>query len=113
MVLGKCACPMEAQLYLHMYMSRISSESLERHGTFYFVGCKKIPTPSNGKITYEYPYVSKPPPNSKATFSCRSGYELNGNKSLICLETEWSGPVPQCKLRGRTILYVDSSSLNV
>ena len=34
---------------------------------------------------------------STATFSCNSGYELNGVQSLSCQNGTWNGQVPTCE----------------
>ena len=34
---------------------------------------------------------------STATFSCNSGYKLNGAQNLSCQSFKWNGQVPTCE----------------
>ena len=60
--------------------------------------CMDLMNPQNGAIMYSGPDS----PNARsvgtvATYSCSSGYTLNGAMTQTCMTGgTWSGPVPSC-----------------
>ncbi|XP_014773468.1 sushi, von Willebrand factor type A, EGF and pentraxin domain-containing protein 1 [Octopus bimaculoides] len=73
-----------------------------RNGVWYhnatceIVKClRKLQVPSNGRKVSKTGHTV----NSTITFSCEYGYELLGNKTLVCGEDgNWTGTFPSCQL---------------
>ncbi|XP_050004090.1 complement receptor type 2 [Alexandromys fortis] len=58
--------------------------------------CPSLPTIRNGHRTEQH--VAKFVPGLSVTFSCDSGYLLNGQKTIKCLSSgDWDGVFPTCK----------------
>ncbi|RWS22670.1 P-selectin-like protein, partial [Leptotrombidium deliense] len=59
------------------------------------VTCRPLRAPSNGYTTGVC--GNSPPQNSRCTFHCNSGYELEGSQVLICSsEGRWNAAAPKC-----------------
>lgn len=57
--------------------------------------CEPLDTPSNGSLKYSNGMTYR----SVATFSCDSGFLLDGNLERTCLEdNSWNGTNPTCKI---------------
>ena len=75
------------------------------HGTFhlllYFLGmavadCGSLSDPPNGAVS-----VSATTYTSNATYTCDSGYTINGDSMRMCqADGEWSGGEPSCLYDG-------------
>ena len=87
------------------------------HGNTYFniysictfsysaVNCPDLAGPANGQVV-----PSGTIPASTATYTCNSGYRLNGDSSRICQESgQWSGTVPTCE----PSTYVTRTLINI
>ena len=58
--------------------------------------CPSLPTIHNGHHTEQH--VAKFVPGLSVTFSCDSGYLLDGQKTIKCLSSgDWDGVFPTCK----------------
>ena len=56
--------------------------------------CLPPSTPSNGHMICSRGYLE----GSECTVTCNQGYELQGNSTLTCLETElWNSVEPTCE----------------
>ena len=71
------------------------------------VRCPNLPNPSNGRVNQR---GNKP--GDRASYTCNSGYELQGDSTRICQNNgEWSGDAPACEREGmRRIQLVDCNS---
>ena len=68
--------------------------SLSIYITYKAVNCNELPVPSNGERTYSGRNY-----NSRATFSCNTGYRLRGSSSRTCQSSgQWSGTQPSCAI---------------
>ncbi|XP_019633428.1 PREDICTED: CUB and sushi domain-containing protein 3-like [Branchiostoma belcheri] len=57
------------------------------------VQCISLPAPTNGELSPVGPYRYQ----DVVTFTCDTGYELNGTSDTMCQADEtWSNPVPTC-----------------
>ncbi|XP_071492238.1 uncharacterized protein [Diadema antillarum] len=56
--------------------------------------CPDLTAPLHGSLRYEESYQH----GDKVVFSCMPGYILVGPKWIICIDGEWSGPVPECQV---------------
>ena len=66
---------------------------------FKFLGtCSVLQSPLNGDISYNKDKVGgRYPVNTKASFSCNSGYNRNGHSSRICQSAgNWNHQTPTC-----------------
>ena len=55
-------------------------------------GCGDLNNPTNGHVT-----VKKTETASLATYSCSTGFSLQGTKHRFCIaNTRWSGTAPSC-----------------
>lgn len=56
------------------------------------VRCPVLSAPTNGLV-----FASSRTPDSQASYSCNSGYVLQGSATRVCLDGGvWSGQAPQC-----------------
>ena len=87
------------------------------HGNTYFniysictfsysaVNCPDLAGPANGQVV-----PSGSIPASTATYTCNSGYRLNGDSSRTCQDSgEWSGTAPTCE----PSTYVTRTLINI
>ena len=59
------------------------------------ITCPTLPSPTNGLVTYSQLVLE---PTTKASFSCRQGYNLDGFGNLTCGDDgEWDHPMPTCR----------------
>ena len=66
---------------------------------FEIVTCPKLPSPDYGDVEITGAY-----PKNTATFSCKSGYVLEGPKVLVCLYNgKWNDDPPTCERENYTI----------
>ena len=74
------------------------------------VRCSNLPDPSNGRVNQR---GNKP--GDRASYTCNSGYELQGDSARICQNNgQWSGDAPTCEREGKTILsLVERSKVNL
>ena len=63
------------------------------------VECAEPTNPTDGTVLY-----SQRGFESKATYSCHSGFELLGDDTRTCLSDEtWSGATPTCVFTGKSL----------
>ena len=78
---------------------------------FSVVNCQPLSAPVNGNIT-----GSGLSPQSKRSFSCNTGYTLQGSENRTCQDDgQWSGTNTTCASKAflctRTLIWVDNGSL--
>ena len=54
--------------------------------------CGSLPGPANGRV--EFTGTTE---GATATYSCDSGYRLEGSSTRTCLSSGWSGTAPSCE----------------
>ncbi len=60
--------------------------------------CPKLANPTNGEVTVAYNGATGSCQyGGVATYSCRSGYKLKGNRKRTCSYGRWSGSQPRCE----------------
>ncbi|XP_062518035.1 sushi, von Willebrand factor type A, EGF and pentraxin domain-containing protein 1-like isoform X2 [Corticium candelabrum] len=60
--------------------------------------CPKLGNPANGEVTVAYNGATGSCRyGGVATYSCRSGYKLKGNRKRTCSYGRWSGSQPRCE----------------
>ena len=65
------------------------------------VNCGSLANPTNGRVSYPYETTYR----DTATYSCNTGYNLDGSSTRRCSSTgSWSGSEPTC--RGMLLLYL-------
>ena len=65
----------------------------DRAPTCRIVRCGGLSDPSNGRVI-----ITNDVPGGTATYSCNSGYSLNGQSTRTCQDNgEWSGEAPICQ----------------
>ncbi|KAM5329485.1 seizure 6-like protein 2 isoform 6-T6 [Glossophaga mutica] len=83
------------RLLLHFQSPRVPRGSGFRiHYQAYLLSCGFPPRPAHGDVS-----VTDLHPGGTATFHCDSGYRLQGEETLICLNSTrpaWSGEPPNC-----------------
>ncbi|XP_036773610.2 seizure 6-like protein 2 isoform X6 [Manis pentadactyla] len=83
------------RLLLHFQSPRVPRGSGFRiHYQAYLLSCSFPPRPAHGDVS-----VTDLHPGGTATFHCDSGYQLQGEETLICLNgtrPAWSGEPPSC-----------------
>ena len=68
------------------------------HINFLGTTCFDLSVPLNGVITYSTGSTYNRPVGTMATYSCNTGYALNGGSTRTCqLGWTWSGSAPACK----------------
>ena len=72
------------------------------------VRCPNLPNPSNGRVNQR---GNKP--GDRASYTCNSGYELQGDSTRICQNNgQWSGDAPTCERESmRKIWLVDCKQM--
>ena len=73
--------------------------------------CPDLIVPPNGMISYNMGTASLKPVNTVATFTCNTGYTLNGGTTRACVSGGvWSGSGPVCQRKCLNLysLFVDS-----
>ena len=59
--------------------------------------CSDLTMPSNGMISYNGGSTDNRPMDTVATYSCDTGYTLNGGNTRTCQSgRNWSGSAPTC-----------------
>ncbi len=59
--------------------------------------CPDLIVPANGMISYNMGIASLRPVNTVATYTCDTGYTLNGGTTRTCGSGgSWSGSAPNC-----------------
>ena len=82
------SCPL---LYMHRPIHYVCKHAAKP------VECDELGAPHKGQVV-----LGGRSPGSKATFSCRPGYQLVGNPTRRCQNNgQWSGSAPFC--RSKTI----------
>ncbi len=62
--------------------------------------CGALSHPSNGRVTYSPPDTTTF--GARATYSCDTGYTLQGSRTLECQADEtWSGSTPTCARKSK------------
>ena len=62
------------------------------------VTCSDLTNPTNGMIGYNIEAASPRPVDTVATYTCVTGYTLNGNTMRTCMsDGVWSGSAPVCQ----------------
>ncbi|GBN21991.1 hypothetical protein AVEN_82562-1, partial [Araneus ventricosus] len=57
--------------------------------------CDELPSPENGAVK-----VTGEMFGDTATYTCREGYWLSGNRERVCQgDATWSGKQPECRLK--------------
>ncbi|XP_021575059.1 seizure 6-like protein 2 isoform X9 [Carlito syrichta] len=83
------------RLLLHFQSPRVPRGSGFRiHYQAYLLSCGFPPRPTHGDVS-----VTDLHPGGTATFHCDSGYQLQGEETLICLNgtrPAWNGEIPSC-----------------
>ncbi|XP_064386185.1 CUB and sushi domain-containing protein 1-like isoform X2 [Halichondria panicea] len=83
--------------------------------------CSDLTVPANGMISYNMGTASLRPVDTMATFTCDTGYTLNGGTTRTCgSDGVWSGFAPTCQtncpdlpsLTNGMIMYSDGGSTN-
>ena len=65
--------------------------------------CGSLSAPANGSVTYSSGTTFQ----SVATFSCKTGYTLDGNATGTCqANASWSNSGPSCIINGNTFTDV-------
>ncbi len=60
--------------------------------------CPDLTVPTNGMISYNMGTVSLRPEDTVATYTCVTGYTLNGVSTRTCeSDAVWSGSAPVCQ----------------
>ena len=60
--------------------------------------CSDLTPPTSGMIGYNMGTVSLRPVNTVATYTCNTGYTLNGGNTRTCgSDGAWSGSAPTCQ----------------
>jgi len=57
--------------------------------------CGSLANPANGLVTEDPDTLE----NAIATYTCESGYELNGAATATCTSSGWDQPQPTCDSR--------------
>ena len=69
------------------------------------VQCPNLPNPLNGRVNQQ---GNKP--GNRATYTCLTGYELDGNSTRICQNNgQWSGEAPTCEPQSMVSFITDTS----
>ena len=55
-------------------------------------GCEYLENPENGQVTQTDNRIC----GDYAHFACKTGYQLVGANSLMCLWGQWQGTIPRC-----------------
>ncbi len=62
------------------------------------ITCSDLTVPANGMISYNMGTTSLRPVNTVATYTCVTGYTLNGGSTRTCeSDGVWSGLAPTCQ----------------
>ena len=63
--------------------------------------CPDLTVPANGMISYNMGTVSPRPVDTVATYTCDTGYTLNGGTTTRTCESDgvWSGLAPACRCK--------------
>ena len=75
------------------------------------VRCPNLPNPSNGRVNQR---GNKP--GDRASYTCNSGYELQGDSTRICQNSgQWSGDAPTCEREGinETISFISREFIKI
>ncbi len=68
--------------------------------------CPDLTAPNNGTISYNMGTTSLRPVNTVATYSCVTGYTLNGGTIRICgSDGVWSAFAPVCYRKWNELVY--------
>ena len=69
--------------------------------------CGQLSDPTDGQVTFEPAGTTVF--NSRATYSCNSGFSLQGDQTRDCQADEtWSGSEPKCVRKSKKLKVLES-----
>ena len=67
------------------------------HAVTRSTACTNLMDLANGDINYDMETIDNKPVDTVATYTCSSGYTLNGGSTRTCGTGGWSGSTPACE----------------
>ncbi len=97
------SCQCEFPLHLNSYFTFI--DTVNTGPTEPPTTCSDLTVPANGMIGYNMGTASLRPVGTVATYTCNTGYTLNGGTTRTCgSDGVWSGSAPTCQGKENKII---------